>query len=443
MGAAGLTIPAVIASDASRKMRALGSVEGTCRAGSDAELIGASGGFLDTDPGFHLMKVGLHQMQAEEPGPRGLIETLRNDRARAALASVFGEGVRPLRMTEAVFDAVLVGWARQQSARHLSEATKRRGAAMVTRFRAETGLWPWEWTSLRVDEWLEDLASPPKRRSVSTLRSYQATLRTFLDYLIDERYPWVAICEAEFGVRPVQVIDERNAIAHVVEYEGRAGRRPLSREELVMFFDHCDARVADRRARGRKGALSAFRDAALFKTIYAFGLRRQEAARLDVTDFSANPHRLSFGGYGSLLVRYGKASRGSAPKRRNVLTVFDWSVEVIEQYLEEVRPLYGADSHPAVWLTERGGRMSKEQITERFAEYRDELGLPAALTPHALRHSYVTHLIEDRWDELFVRMQVGHRYASTTALYTGVSGDYKNEAMSRALRAQLGEDGLG
>ena len=94
-------------------------------------------------------------------------------------------------------------------------------------------------------------------------------------------------------------------------------------------------------------------------------------------------------------------------------------------------------------MTERGGRISSEQVTERFAEYRDELGLPGELTPHALRHSYVTHLIEDGWDELFVRMQVGHRYASTTALYTGVSGDYKNEAMSRALRAQLGGGGLG
>jgi site-specific recombinase XerD len=379
-------------------------------------------------------------MQAGDRGAGAPLEVARGERARAALALVFGEGVRPLQMPEAVFEAALVGWARQQSARHLSEGTRRRSVAMVRRFRRETGLWPWQWSSLRVDEWLEDLAVAPKRRSVSTLRSYQATLRMFLEYVTDDRYPWVAICVEEFGVRPVQVIDERNAIVHNVEYEGRPGRRPLSREELVMFFDHCDARVSDRRARGRKGALAAFRDAALFKTIYGWGLRRQEAGGLDVQDFSANPHRPSFGSYGTLSVRYGKASRGSAPKRRGVLTVFAWSVEVIEQYIEEVRPLYATDGRAALWLTERGGRITKEQITERFAEYRDELGLPRELTPHALRHSYVTHLIEDGYDELFVRMQVGHRFASTTALYTGVSGDYKNEAMSRALRAQLGEE---
>ena len=363
----------------------------------------------------------------------------RGERARSAMSLVFGEGVRPLQMRPSVFDAALEGWRRQMSARYLSEGTKRRGVQIVRRFVAETESWPWEWTALLVDEWLEDLASAPKRRSVSTLRNYQMVLRAFLDYLTDERYPWVAICEVEFDVRPMQVIDERNAIVHNVEYEGRPGRRPLSREELAMFFDYCDARVDNKRARGRKGALAAFRDATMFKVIYAWGLRRQEAARLDVSDFTANPHRPSFGSYGSLSVRYGKASRGSAPKRRNVLTVFDWSVEVIAQYVEEIRPLYEPNGQ-ALWVSERGGRLDPHLITIRFAEYRDELGLPRELTPHALRHSYVTHLIEDRFDELFVRMQVGHRFASTTALYTGVSGDYKNEAMSRALRAQLGEE---
>jgi integrase/recombinase XerC len=387
---------------------------------------------------LHRMRVGLRWMQGEAWVSAGSVSAAEEARAEAALALVFGEGVRPLRIGEAVFEAVVAGWERQQSARHLAEATKCKGTAMVRRFRAEVGLWPWEWQAIHVDEWLEDLASPPKRRSVSTLRHYQATLRGFLEYLTDERYPWVAICEAQFGVRPVQVLDERNTIRHVVEYEGRPGRRPLTREELVMFFDYCDARVCDRRARRRKGALAAFRDGALFKTIYAWGLRRQEAARLDVSDFSGNAHRPSFGAYGSLSVRYGKASRGSAPRRRNVLSVFDWSVEVVEQYIEEVRPLYGLD-HRALWLTERGARISSEQVSERFAEYREELGLPGELTPHALRHSYVTHLIEDGWDDLFVRMQVGHRFASTTALYTGVSGDYKNEAMSRALHAQLGD----
>ena len=359
----------------------------------------------------------------------------------AALAQLFGRGVRPLRMEEALFEASLEGWRRQAAARHFTLATSKAREGIVRRFQSQVDLWPWQWRPVHADEWMEDLSGPPRRLAVATLRSYQGALRGFMDYLVDGRYPWAAICEQEFGCRPMQILDESNAIGHVVEYEGDPRRRPLTREELVLFFDHLDAQVSGRRALRRKGSLAAFRDAVLFKVIYAWGLRRQEAVRLDLNDFGRNPHRPSFDGCGRVSVRYGKASRGSAPKRRNVLTVFPWSVDVLEQYVAQIRPLYGFERHPALFVTERGSRLSTGYVSRRFAAYREELGFPGELTPHSMRHSYVTHLIEDGWDELFVRMQVGHRFASTTAIYTGVSGDYKNEVMRRALRDQLGRGG--
>jgi integrase/recombinase XerC len=85
-----------------------------------------------------------------------------------------------------------------------------------------------------------------------------------------------------------------------------------------------------------------------------------------------------------------------------VLAVFGWTRPVIEEYVSEVRP-------------------------------RFDLGLDPLLHPHCLRHSYV--LIEDGFDPLFVQQQVGHRWGSTTALYTGVSGDYRNRTLRRALDA--------
>lgn len=364
-------------------------------------------------------------------------EVERVGAASAALARVFGDGVRPLRLEQALFEAALQGWRRQQGGRHLADSTKRSRELVVRRFREHTERWPWEWQPIDVDEWIEDLGAPPRRRAVSTLRNYQGALRGFTDYLSDDRYPWVAICEHELGARPLQIVFEDNAIRRVSDYEGDPSRRPFTREELTIFFGYCDERLTGLRRLGRKGSLAALRESVLFKTLYAWGLRRQEAARLDVCDFGRNPERSSFGHYGMLHVRYGKSSRGGAPKRRTVATVFDWSVEVLEQYVQEIRPRYGRDEHPALFLTERGSRLSPTEITDRFAAYRDAAGLPSELSPHALRHSYVTHLIEDGWDELFVRMQVGHRYASTTALYTGVSGDYKNDAMRRVLRAQL------
>ena len=113
---------------------------------------------------------------------------------------------------------------------------------------------------------------------------------------------------------------------------------------------------------GRKGWLAAFRDATLFKVTYAWGLRRREAAMLDMVDFTRNPAAPELGRFGTLAVRYGKAMRGSPPRRRQVATVMPWAAEVVAEYLTEVRP--GSDGRaPALWLTERGERISLARWT--------------------------------------------------------------------------------
>jgi site-specific recombinase XerD len=135
-----------------------------------------------------------------------------------------------------------------------------------------------------------------------------------------------------------------------------------------------------------------------------------------------------------MFVRYGKASRGGAPKRRTVLTVpdFDWVVDVLDQYIEQVRPLFSPGQHPALWVTERRGRISLRRLDEAFELARAAAGLPEELDLHCLRHSYVTHLIEFDYPERFVQEQVGHQYASTTAIYSGVSDEYRNRLVQRA-----------
>ncbi|MGH3266400.1 MAG: tyrosine-type recombinase/integrase, partial [Trebonia sp.] len=280
-------------------------------------------------------------------------------------------------------------------------------------------------------------ASAPHHRRPATLRNYQSQLRGFLAFLVDDRYSWRVVCAGCFGRVPVQLLDAENTIVHVGDHESDPRRRPLTREELQSLFDLCDRRVAGRRALRRKGSLAALRDGALFKVCYGWGLRRTELVGLDVCDLLPNPHQPGFGRCGIVRVRHGKGSRGSAPKRRDVLTVWGWAADVLEQYLEEIRPLFGFEEHPALWVTERGSRVSGRYVDERFADLRGELGLDRLLSPHALRHSYVTHLHEERFDALFVKEQVGHRYMSTTALYTGVSSDYKQCTLQAALDAQL------
>jgi site-specific recombinase XerD len=200
--------------------------------------------------------------------------------------------------------------------------------------------------------------------------TYQGAVATFLEFVCDNRYGWIAECEQRVGARPVQVCHEWNTARHVSEYEGRPARRPLTRAELQAFFDTADDRAEQAATSGRKGWLAAYRDAALFKVCYAFGLRRREVAMLDVADFSANPAAVELGGLGVCQVRFGKAMRGSPPRRRSVAAVMPWAVEALEQYLTTVRPRYAAAAHPALWLTERGGRISVRQVDDRFARWR-------------------------------------------------------------------------
>jgi integrase/recombinase XerC len=361
---------------------------------------------------------------------------LEGARSAGSAALVLVEGATPLRVEPALFEAMLEGWRRQQASRRLSASIVDRRERVVRRFQVFTGAWPWCWREEQAESWFASGGW-----AHSTVRSYQGALSCFLDYVCDPRYDWVGECQRRVGARPVQICHGDNTGRHVADYEGRPERRPLSRAELQAFFDAADERADRVAGSGRKGWLTAFRDATLFKVIYGWGLRLREAAMLDVSDFSTNPAAPQLGRFGVCQVRFGKAMRGSPPRRRAVATVLPWAAEALEQYLVEVRPRYGLDAHPAVWLTERGGRISARQVDDRFSLYRAAAGLPAELSVHCLRHSYVSHLIEDGVDPLFVQQQVGHSWASTTAVYTTVGADAKNRMLADALsRAFDGAD---
>ncbi|WP_083887875.1 tyrosine-type recombinase/integrase [Nocardia asiatica] len=325
------------------------------------------------------------------------------------------------------------GWERQQrGGRRLQPKTIHSRAQVVRRFHTYTNEYPWNWTAAHFDEWMAYLVSE-LGRAESTIRNYQGAVRGFTEYLTNPAYGWEYECQKRFETHLIQIVHEWNSVAHLLDYEGSPDRRPFTRDELQRFFDYADEQV-DRAAKsGRKGALAAYRDATLFKTIYAWGLRRTEASRMDTVDFYRNANARELGKYGMLQVRHGKRTRGSPPKRREVPTLMPWIVPVIDDYLVNIRPRFGIPEHPAIWLTERGGRVRPADINDRFAQYRDALGLPAELTPHCLRHSWVTHLIEDGADPKLIQAAAGHEFQSTTAIYTAVSGDFMNSMMRQAL----------
>jgi integrase/recombinase XerC len=353
-------------------------------------------------------------------------------RVSGSAAEVLAAGVAFLDPAEAVFEAMVAGWVMQQTSRLLAPITIERRRQVVRRFVAFTNDYPWAWTPSDVEEWTSALVA--KGLSHSTLRNYQQTVALFIDYLCDGRYGWAQVCEERFGAAPVQVFHEWNTAAHRTEVEARPGNRPFTRVELQRFFDYCDERVVAAQRRGRKGWLTAFRDAVLFKTIYGWGLRRREAAMLDVADWAPNARAPEFGGYGVLSVRYGKASRGipsEAAERVEHDEVGGRGGGRVRRRDPSGVPGGGqadAVAHRTRRPDQPGAHRRPLRRVPRCA------GLDAGLRgPHCLRHSYVTHLLEDGFDHLFIQQQVGHAWGATTALYTSVSSDYKNQMLRRAL----------
>lgn len=344
--------------------------------------------------------------------------------------------VRLLQPCDQVLEDMFTGWRNQQLSRNLAFTTIESRERLVRRFVDHSQAWPWSWSHQHVDEFFSDLRAVQGRRR-TTVRAYQNALRMFCAYVSDPDYGWDRMCESLFGSHPVQVVFEWNAAAHAQVNESDPGKRAFTRSELQLFFDHADGEVDRIRALGRKGALPAWRDAVLFKTAYAWGLRRNEVRHLQTVDFSPNPRAREFGRFGVVAVRYGKAHRGSAHKRRGVLTVFDWAVEVMAQWVSEGLPLFG-DSVIDVFPSGHGGLVAGA-VGDRFRRYREELGLDAGLDLHSLRRSYVTHLIEDGFDPLFVQHQVGHEHASTTSLYTCVSSDFRTRSLRTALDRSISE----
>ncbi|AMM31492.1 integrase [Sinomonas atrocyanea] len=341
------------------------------------------------------------------------------------------------RPEETVFGEMLDSWAAQQASRGLRQSVIRARRNLVDRLCEHSGHAPWEWTPRDIESFTVELAASGV--ALSTLRGYHGSIRQFCEYLTSPHYDWAEICEAQFGTVPSQVCLPWNTLAHRFEFEGDGSRRPLTYDEVEKLFDTADRRVEDLVSSRRKGALAALRDAQLLKTVYAFGLRRTEAVSLDLADLHHSAKMRSWGRYGALHVRWGKAAGGGAPRRRTVLLVpeFDWWIPGMRQWVEEARPRFAGRDLPSIWVTERRTRVSPGYLDRRFADLREAAGLDEKLTLHSLRHSYATHLLEFGYAERFVQEQLGHAHASTTSIYASVSSDYKNRVLANALKGLL------
>lgn len=338
---------------------------------------------------------------------------------------------------------MLEGWKSALMARTLNASTIHGYLRVLSDFQDVAGDYPWRWMPQDVDDYVTTLhARNGGTAAKSTVRAYLMVIRGFCSFLCEPAYRWPDLCAEVFGEYPSQICFAYNLPVHVSDNEAEPQRRAFSRSEVQTLFDFFDDEVERLYAQNSKAWLTTLRDSCIAKVAYAYGLRRQEVLRLQIHDFGPNPHVPQYKAYGAVYVRFGKGSRGSAHKRRTVLTVplMDWASDVLEAWAgpQGCRQLMRqADDSPWLWPSERGQQLTLNSYATRFTNYRRRAGLSDGLSLHGFRRSYVTHLIEDGYDPLFVQQQVGHEHSSTTALYTQVSSDYRQKTLQRMIRERL------
>jgi len=152
---------------------------------------------------------------------------------------------------------------------------------------------------------------------------------------------------------------------------------------------------------------AGLRDRALIELLYATGLRVSELVGLSLPDLDLGRGVLTCTGKGS---------------KQRMVPVGDAACEWVQRYLREARPvlLDGTASH-AVFVNQRDGRaLSRSGFWRILAAYAVKSGISAHVSPHVLRHSFATHLLENGADLRAIQMMLGHSDVSTTQIYTHV-----------------------
>jgi integrase/recombinase XerD len=162
-----------------------------------------------------------------------------------------------------------------------------------------------------------------------------------------------------------------------------------------------------------EGDVVGLRDRAILEALYGAGLRISELVGLDVDDVDLEE--------GSIRV-FGKGSK------ERLVPLGRFAVGAFEGYLTRSRPaLARTGSGAAMFLNQRGGRLTRQGAAKILSRAARKAGIKKRVTPHTLRHSFATHLLEGGADVRVVQELLGHATLTTTQIYTLVTGDRLRE----------------
>lgn len=250
------------------------------------------------------------------------------------------------------------------------------------------GIDPLAATHTQLAQYLAQLAA--EGRSTATLRRHTASIRQLYGYLV---------AEGNLAVDPT--VDLRPP------RERRAAPEALTRDEITAVIESV-----------RGDAPLALRDRVMLELLYASGLRVSELVSLELRHIDLEEGLLQVLGKGNKerRVPFGSAARSA-----------------LRNYLLTGRPALLRDrGAPWLVLNARGGRLSRQSVHVVVQRAGRIAGLPHEIGPHALRHTFATHLLAGGCDLRVLQEMLGHASVATTQIYTHVSADHLRHAYEGA-----------
>jgi integrase/recombinase XerD len=166
-----------------------------------------------------------------------------------------------------------------------------------------------------------------------------------------------------------------------------------------------------------EGRPTGLRDRAMLQVLYATGLRVSELCRLRVGDLDTSLGYLRTTGKGN---------------KQRLVPVGDCAIQAVDRYLATARTaLLKGRSSRYLFITARGGPMTRQAFWVLLARHGKKAGIFHGLSPHVLRHSFATHLLEGGADLRSVQVMLGHADISTTQIYTHVMRSRLRETVDR------------
>ena len=282
--------------------------------------------------------------------------------------------------------------------------------------------------------------------AANTLTSYRRDLRRYLEFLdeqgvtdvdaIDEQLVSAFLMRLREGDDDHPALSATSAGRTVVAVRGfhkfcvtdglatgdpAAGVRPPSpARRLPKALPLADVE-AILEAAGSAGTTLALRDRALLEVLYGTGARISEAVGLDVDDVDR--------------VEAAVVLRGKGGKER-IVPIGSYALTAVDAYLTRARPELATvgtgERAGALFLNARGGRLSRQSAWTVLAKAADRAGVTRDVSPHTLRHSFATHLLEGGADVRVVQELLGHASVTTTQIYTLVTVDNLREVFAVA-----------